>query len=117
MSAGIKLKQQELFQLSYVPNLLHHSEHRDKPGHLECYDKRFMVGERGSVASLGDQLIWHLQGFHVHEFVSAVGFLFPWHRTVPVMSSHIKHSINFYYDWTVLWLEQHCSAWRFSDIL
>lgn len=72
-----------------------------------------MVGERGSVASLGDQLIWHLQGFHVHEFVSAVGFLFPWHRTVPVMSSHIKHSINFYYDWTVLWLEQHCSAWKF----
>lgn len=66
---------------------------------------------------LGDQLIWHLQGLRVHEFVSAVGLLFPWCRAVAVTISHIKHSINFYYDWTVLWLEQPCSAWRFSDIL
>lgn len=74
-------------------------------------------GGQGLSGWLRDQLICHLQGFHVHEFVSAVGFLFPWQRAVTVMISHIKHNINFYYDWTVLWLEQPCSAWRFSDIL
>lgn len=77
-----------------------------------------MAAEGGSATgSDGDQLIWHLQGFRAHGFVSAVGFLFPWHRAVTVMISHIKHSINFYYDWTVPWLEQPCSAWRFPDIL
>ena len=33
------------------------------------------------------------------------------------MSGHIKRNINFYCYWMALWLQLHCSAWRFSDII